>query len=194
MWYPSISPHLFFLYPQVPPLFPFSVCPVSCLLSIHPLCTVYHFGSYYSFQEGRCIQLPKWDSLLLIKYFLSKLLPHPLHFLFFIPFLSFFFLPYSSFTHLLVFHLLAFSLGFVFLFYGLIYKEKKQTLFSTCVSNLKLYPGTYEAHFHESTAHGTSTVNDSRGTWQNKYNTVGNSTVTGPGLQPDQSNHIFSCL
>lgn len=123
----------FFLHPQVPPLFPFSVCPVSCLLSIHPLCTVYHFGSYYSFQEGRCIQLPKWDSLLLIKYFLSKLLPHPLHFLFFIPFLSFFFLPYRSFTHLLVFHLLAFSLGFVFHFMAWYTRKKTNTFFNMCL-------------------------------------------------------------
>lgn len=51
-----------------------------------------------------------------------------------------------------------------------------------------------EAHFHESTAHGTSAVNDSRGTWHNNYNTVGDGTVTEPGLQPDQSNPVFFLL
>lgn len=79
---------------------PSAFCP-SFYLSIHP-CTIYLFGSYYSFQEGQRILPPKWDSLLLIKYFLSKLLPHPTHFLFLSP-------PILSFSSSSASHIIGFS-------------------------------------------------------------------------------------
>lgn len=53
-----------------------------------------------------------------------------------------------------------------------------------------------EAHFHESTSSGTGSVNDSRGSWQNNYNPVGNAPLSVVSLASSLTNqiHCFSLL
>lgn len=123
----------------------------------------------------------KWNSLLFIKYFLTKLLPHPPRVLCF-PILS-----VSSSVSRIIWFLTDKPLNFV-LFTFTTWFTKPTNHILKRFQNLGL-DWCSELYSHESVVHGTSTVTVSRGTWQD-YNTVGNGTVTVVSLASSLTNQI----
>lgn len=113
----------------------------------------------------------KWDSLLLIKYFLAKLLLHPQCFLL----LPIYFFALRDFPELLAFFLTGLLL---FLLHDLIYK--------TQVNILKKFQTTL-CFISKNRPHMAQAVTVSTSRWQN-CNSAGNGKESC--LQPDQSNHI----
>lgn len=114
----------------------------------------------------------KWDSLFLIKYFLSKLLLHPQSFP--LPPILFFCFLFSIFSNYLGLLL--------FLVHDLICK--------TQVNILKIFQ-TALCFISKNQLHIAQGVAESTSPWQN-CNSAGN--VKESCLQPDQSNHIFPPL
>lgn len=126
----------------------------------------------------------KWDLLLLIKYFLSKTTRSSSTF----PLFShYFFLFFCLVTH----RPSHFCLSFCFEISYTKASNRFLSIFHKCQCGPICW-----AHFHESTSSGTGSVNDSRGSWQNNYNPVGNAPLSVVSLASSLTNqiHCFSLL